>query len=456
MVQRADRTGRRAGAAPQAQRRPKRALTQVGGAVARSGHTGWAQALARCLRVRPAAGLERWTHGFHTYPARMHPDTAAGLVGLLVAPGQTLLDPFCGAGTVLLEALVAGRCAIGRDLNPLAVRIAALRCRVTSETERRALRDTASRLALQALRRARVGHEPPALPGPLLLPRGDGPGSPPSPTALAPWRGKLAALFPAALLPELAWITSGVAQLDDPFAHEALALVLSSLLVKLSHRLSDTDARVEERRGVTVGTAARAFRARAHELSLQLKSLAGTVRAPRPAPGHPRGAADHPPAIALAVDDARRLASVPDASIDVVITSPPYASVYDYAEQQALRLQWLGLDDAPLVQGEIGARRSFADPRAGRTAWLRDGQAWVRALARVLRPGGRAAVLGGDGASALGAIPFDVDLAAWAGQAGLVLLASASQARRSFDEPSRDAYRRGQRREHLLLVERPA
>ncbi len=35
-----------------------------------------------------------------------------------VKPGQTILDPFCGSGTVLQEALLAGINAIGTDLNP--------------------------------------------------------------------------------------------------------------------------------------------------------------------------------------------------------------------------------------------------------------------------------------------------------------------------------------------------
>ena len=34
-------------------------------------------------------------HGFHTYPARMHPQTAARLVRALSGEGATVLDPFC-------------------------------------------------------------------------------------------------------------------------------------------------------------------------------------------------------------------------------------------------------------------------------------------------------------------------------------------------------------------------
>ena len=51
----------------------------------------------------PGADPDALTHGFHSYPARMHPTTARRLIaGLLPVRGR-LLDPFCGSGTVLVE-----------------------------------------------------------------------------------------------------------------------------------------------------------------------------------------------------------------------------------------------------------------------------------------------------------------------------------------------------------------
>jgi tRNA G10 N-methylase Trm11 len=38
--------------------------------------------------------------------------------------GQLLLDPFCGSGTSLVEARLAGLAAVGIDLNPFAVLLA--------------------------------------------------------------------------------------------------------------------------------------------------------------------------------------------------------------------------------------------------------------------------------------------------------------------------------------------
>lgn len=63
------------------------------------------------------------THVLHAYPAMMIPQVARRLIELGSEPGATVLDPFCGSGSVLVEGLLAGRRVIGIDLNPLAVLI---------------------------------------------------------------------------------------------------------------------------------------------------------------------------------------------------------------------------------------------------------------------------------------------------------------------------------------------
>src|SRR5258708_1805526 len=88
-----------------------------------------ADALVAALRAPHADrdAAESLTHPFHSYPARMHPATARVLVELVAAGaprGAPLVDPFCGSGTVLVEARAAGLPAVGVDLNPLAVLIA--------------------------------------------------------------------------------------------------------------------------------------------------------------------------------------------------------------------------------------------------------------------------------------------------------------------------------------------
>ena len=43
------------------------------------------------------------------------------------APGDSVFDPFMGRGTTLIEAALLGRCALGSDLNPVAAKLAAPR-----------------------------------------------------------------------------------------------------------------------------------------------------------------------------------------------------------------------------------------------------------------------------------------------------------------------------------------
>lgn len=60
-------------------------------------------------------------HEFYRYPGRFSPAFARAAIEAFTEPGDFVLDPFVGGGTTLVEARLAGRPALGSDLNPLAV-----------------------------------------------------------------------------------------------------------------------------------------------------------------------------------------------------------------------------------------------------------------------------------------------------------------------------------------------
>src|SRR5581483_3438722 len=64
-------------------------------------------------------------HSLCSYPSKLKPGLAHFLVQLFSQPGEVVLDPFAGSGTVPFEAAQQGRRAIGADLSPFAARLTA-------------------------------------------------------------------------------------------------------------------------------------------------------------------------------------------------------------------------------------------------------------------------------------------------------------------------------------------
>jgi hypothetical protein len=390
-------------------------MPRAPGRIVSDGVPATAQALVAALRAPQVDHdvAESLTHPFHGYPARLHPATARVLVELVARgagrgamPGAPLVDPFCGSGTVLVEARAAGVPAIGVDLNPLAVLIARAKTWTVPAARRKQLHRIGHEitgLVLAAGKAARRSQSPDAEAAPLRRPAGFDPNA---------RNRRLARWFAPHVRRELELIASQLDRLrdGDPELADVLTACLSAILYKVSSRASDTDPTWVER-NVPRGAAARHFAQRVELLTAGLHDLAR-------APGAPPRVTEH---------DARRLADlVPDASAAGVVTSPPYAGTYDYAEHQRLRFDFLALRHRELDAGEIGSRRSFeADPAAG-TAWRAALAAALDAITRALAPGRAAALVIGDSVArgraihalddVRGALTDDLVIEAWASQ----------------------------------------
>ncbi len=71
-------------------------------------------------------GVTSHTHGFHKYPAKFIPNIPKWAIDRYLngSSGKTILDPFCGSGTTLVEGILAGHNVIGIDIDPLSAMIA--------------------------------------------------------------------------------------------------------------------------------------------------------------------------------------------------------------------------------------------------------------------------------------------------------------------------------------------
>lgn len=67
-------------------------------------------------------------HNLVRFPAKLHPPFVKWALERYTKPGDLVLDPFCGCGTVVLEATLTGRRAIGFDVDPYSAYIAQAKC----------------------------------------------------------------------------------------------------------------------------------------------------------------------------------------------------------------------------------------------------------------------------------------------------------------------------------------
>ncbi len=370
----------------------RRAGPPIASSVRRAGDGALSELLAEALVMDGL--IERATHGFHTYPARMHPDAAAALIE--ACPGS-VHDPFCGGGTVLVEGLLAGRAATGTDASPIAVLVS--QARTADKSMATPMRSAARKITEAA--RLRVDVEVPELAERWYQPH---------------------------VAQELGRIRDGISNADEAI-QPLLRALFSSIIIKTSFRKSDTQNRREPHHRAP-GTTAILFHKKARELGRWLDAM----------PDGPRPLAQ--------IGDARR--DTPAKDCGLVLTSPPYPGVYDYVPMQQLRAAWLDLDLEAGAVNEVGSRRSFRAKgrKDALKSWRKDTNDWIGAQGRCLAPGGRMVVVVGDGLVGDRMVDALGPTVEAMGDAGLQVLARASA-----DRP--DHARESIRIEHMVMAERP-
>ena len=79
----------------------------------------------RCLRYG--------THGIHEYRGKFFPQLVRSLINIAGVPkGGIVADPMCGSGTAAVEAVLDGYHTLGLDMNPLSVLMTRVKCSLLS------------------------------------------------------------------------------------------------------------------------------------------------------------------------------------------------------------------------------------------------------------------------------------------------------------------------------------
>jgi len=250
------------------------------------------------------------THSFHAYAAKFPPQLPRVFIEELTEPEEVVLDPMMGSGTTLVEALLCGRRTIGCDLDPLAVKIGRIKCRNFDPDElQRSLKDLLASLFQIFWNSPRLEQE---------LKRRF---SDPDKEFIDYW-------FLPQTQRELMALVLAIEQESNPDLREFFEVVLSSIIVTKSGGVSRARDLAHSRphldKTKTPREAISQFETKARKM---IRALA--EREPFP------GAAE------IYLSDARKL-PLPEDSVDLIVTSPPYANAIDYMRAHKFSLAWLG------------------------------------------------------------------------------------------------------------------
>lgn len=277
----------------------------------------------------------------HPYFGRVDPALAQTLIEHYSATSASVLDPFCGSGTVLHEALLLGRAAIGWDSSPLAVGISLAKMSCPDDDETSAALTFGESLAPWStdagLFRNAVASEPAIPPMPRLQ-------------SVISWFGDSA-------LRELGFIRECLLATEStfpPIARLLTWLAFSRIVTKASNQQGESSYRRVDKQHADGEVVALYCRAVADVCSTTaaLRTILGDRTDTELCPTGGRYAwGDR--RFEVVVHDSRT-PSRGGPLADLVVTSPPYLMSWDYGLYHKLRFYWLGLDLDSYEETEIG------------------------------------------------------------------------------------------------------
>jgi len=258
-------------------------------------------------------------HSIHPYPAKFIPQIPRKLIELF-HPGDSsiVLDPFCGSGTTLVEAINLGFDACGIDVNPLA-------CLLT-KVKTTPLAPGINELARQIIYKAqeRLSRNAAQIP---KIPR------------LDHW-------FNIDIQKALAALIEQINKQKQVTLREALQIAFSSIVVQVSNQESNTRYAAIEK-NISARDVFNRFEKAVAAMNRAASALSNNLF-------RPLGKASilNRDILTVKADD------LPSA-VGLVVTSPPYPNAYEYWLYHKYRMYWLGMDPINVRQHEIGARPHY-------------------------------------------------------------------------------------------------
>lgn len=279
-------------------------------------------------------------HRIHGFAAKFPPQLPQYFIRTLSKHGDVVLDPMVGSGTTLVEAMLLGRRSVGVDIDPLAVLQSKVKTALLDDKE---VVENAKKIAIDA--------------SILMMEKGTVSDSDNLDEFLNSYDSDARRFFSYWFRPvtvaELSLLVGGIDQLEDVTVKNALRVVLSSIIISknagVSLALDITHTRPHRVLGKKVKRAIPLFEEAALKTAKSLREINDKAKEVPFRPSVLQG-------------DSKAL-PLKNRSVELIVTSPPYATALDYMRAHKFSLMWLGY--RPQRLSELRSKYIGAESRSG-------------------------------------------------------------------------------------------
>jgi len=248
------------------------------------------------LRYIPPEETTYGTHGLFPYVAKFMPHYPNVFIRFLTKKGETVLDPMCGSGTTLIESILLNRNALGIDMDPLARKI----CKVATtpiEDSRLKILERDFINYLDSLK-GKVNAEGYSL----------------------HWFPNYEIWFRKEILADVFFIRDEAkAYSSDEDLQDLIQVALASIIKEVSNA-DPRDIFPEINHEKPINQDADVFKSFKNALKVSIRKVRQFTRKYN----------ENEATAKIVGSEARRI-NLPDESVDLIVTSPPYAYAMDYA-----------------------------------------------------------------------------------------------------------------------------
>jgi site-specific DNA-methyltransferase (cytosine-N4-specific) len=238
---------------------------------------------------------------------------------------------------------------------------------------------------------------------------------------------------------ELTYLLNCIDTIENENVKNFFKIVFSSNIVKVSNQESDTRFAAKNKNIVNNYTL-NFFLKKGREYLKRIKDFSTL--------------ADFNSVSQIVNADSRYLDFIPNESVDLIITSPPYANTYDYYLYHKFRKKWLDIDVKYAQNNEIGSRREYSSLKKSPSQWSEDLKLCFKEMYRTLKFNGHAFIVIGDSVINKELIKVDEIIREFIPDVGFICKNIISTPLSNHSRMFNPSFTQKNKKEHLIILQK--